>query len=146
MQRGDIVLPFSERPAPPYRSNGITDKFAPPSGKSVGMVVTGHDFTQEYGRGSIVYVNLGTNQGVHVGDYLRIFRYQGSQAETVPNTNNYQYQLYGFGSTPQRYKWNDLPRELLGEGVVLNVGPNSSTVMVTTSERDIWAGDYIEGE
>ena len=110
------------------------------------MVVAGTDFSQLYGKNTSVYVNLGTKQGVKVGDYFRIFRYQGSMAETVPQTKDYQYTMYGFGSAPQRYEWNDLPREVLGEGIVINVSRNSSTVVITYSTIEIYAGDYVEIE
>lgn len=146
MQRGDIVRPFQERPAPPYKPAEQFDVFAPVSGKSVGMLVFGKDFTQSYGRYSTVYVNLGTNQSVRVGDYLRVFRYQGSKAETLSYYGDYQYKIYGFGSTPQAYKWNDLPREILGEGIVISVSPNSCTLFVTYSRREMFAGDYVEIE
>jgi len=146
MQRGDIVLPYQERPTPSYKEASAFDHFAPVSGKPVAMVVTGKDHTDTFGKNSAVYVNLGANQGVKVGDYFRIFRYQGSTAETVPQTKDYQFTMYGFGSAPQRYGWNDLPREILGEGVVFNVSRNSSTMMITIGSSEIYAGDYIEIE
>src|SRR5882672_10107068 len=71
LQRGDIALPMAERPSPPFKPAEKFDKFAPVSGKSVGMLVAGLTFTEAYGKNSTVYVNLGTNQGVKVGDYLR---------------------------------------------------------------------------
>jgi hypothetical protein len=58
----------------------------------------------------------------------------------------YQYKLYGFGSAPQRYEWNDLPREVLGEGIVISVSRNSSTVMITFNSLEVFAGDYVEIE
>jgi len=146
LQRGDLIRPLQERPAPPFKTETNFDRFAPVSGKSVGMLVFGKDFSQTYGKFSTVYVNLGTNQGVAVGDYMRIFRYQGSHAETAKYYEDYQYSMYGYGSTPVHYQWNDLPREILGEGVVLNVGPNSSTILVTLSRVDMFAGDYVEVE
>jgi hypothetical protein len=146
LQRGDIVRPFQERPTPPYKAAPENDHFAPVSGKSVGMLVVGKDFSQTYGKFNTTYANLGTNQGVKVGDYMRVFRYQGSHSETAPNFDDYQYKMYGFGSTPQAYQWNDLPRDILGEGIVLSVGPNSSTVLITTSHFQMYAGDYVEIE
>lgn len=146
MQRGDIVLPFQERPAPAFKEPGPFDHFAPVTGKPVAMVVQSRDYQQSAGSGNTIYVNLGTAQGVKVGDYFRIFRYQGSLAETVVQTKDYQDRLYGFGSSPQRYNWNDLPREVLGEGVVLNLSRNSSTVFITFSSNGIYAGDYVEIE
>jgi len=146
MQRGDIVLPYQERPAPSYKEAAAFDHFAPVSGKPVAMVVSGKDHSDAFGKNSAIYVNLGTNQGVKLGDYFRVFRYQGSMSETVPQTKDYQFMMYGFGSAPQRYSWNDLPREILGEGIVCMVSRNSSTVMITFSSSEIYAGDYIEIE
>jgi hypothetical protein len=146
MQRGDVLQPYQDRPAPPFKDPAVFDHFAPVSGKHVAMLVAGKDNAQLYGKLSPAYVNLGTAQGVKVGDYLRIFRYEGSTAETVPQTKGYQYTLYGFGSAPARYEWNDLPREVLGEGIVINVSRNSCTVVVTFSSSDIYAGDYVEIE
>jgi hypothetical protein len=146
MQRGDIVLPFQERPEPTFRDPSAFDHFAPVSGKPVAMVVGSRDYQQSAGQGNTVYVNLGTDKGVKVGDYFRIFRYQGTLADLVPQTKGFQDRLYGFGSSPGRYNWNDLPREVLGEGIVINVSRNASTVFVTYSSADIYAGDYIEIE
>lgn len=146
MQRGDIIRPFEERPVAPYKESAKFDHFAPVSGKPVAMIVTGKDFHQASGRNDAVYVNLGTNQGVKVGDYFRVFRYQGSLAESAPQTRGYQYTIYGFGSAPKRYEWNDLPREVLGEGIVLSASHNSSTVMITYASSEILAGDYVEVE
>jgi hypothetical protein len=146
LQRGDFIRPWQERPAPPFKASEKFDSFAPPSGKSVGMIVVGKEFTQSYGKMQTVYVNLGTNQGVNVGDYMRVFRYEGGKADTVPNFDDYQYKMYGFGSNPVAYKWNDLPRFVVGEGIVLNVSPNSSTVFITVSHVELYAGDYAEVE
>jgi len=146
VQRGDILVPYEDRPAPPFKDAAAFDHFAPVSGKPVAMVVGGKDYSQVFGKLSAVYVNLGTNQGVKVGDYFRIFRYQGSTAETVTQDKGYQYKIYGFGSAPVRYEWNDLPREVLGEGIVISTSRNSSTMMITVSTIEVYAGDYVEIE
>ena len=146
VQRGDILVPYEDRPAPPFKDAAGFDHFAPVSGKPVAMLVAGKDYSQVYGKLSAVYVNLGTSQGVKVGDYFRIFRYQGSTAETVTQDKGYQYKIYGFGSAPQRYEWNDLPREVLGEGIVISASRNSSTMMITVSTIEVYAGDYVEIE
>jgi hypothetical protein len=146
LQRGDIVRPFQERPSPPYKAGSENDRFAPVSGKSVGMIVAGKDFSQSFGKFNTAFVNLGANQNVKVGDYLRVFRYEGSHSETAPNFDDFQYKMYGFGSTPVKYQWNDLPREILGEGIILNVGPNAATLMITYSRLEMYAGDYVEIE
>jgi hypothetical protein len=146
MQRGDIVRPFEERPAPPYKELGTFDHFAPVSGKPVGTVVSSATFQQSQGQGMTTYVNLGAAQGVKVGDYMRIFRYQGKMIETVGQSKGYAYQIYGFGSSPVRYEWKDLPREVLGEGIVLNASRNAATVFITYTSAEIYPGDNVEIE
>jgi len=144
--RGDIVRPFEERPFPPYKEPGAFDHFAPVSGKPVGTIISSLAFQQSQGQGTTMYVNLGAAQGVKIGDYVRIFRYQGKDNEYVPQTKGYAYQIYGFGSAPKRYEWKDLPREILGEGIVLNASRNAATVFITLSSSDIYPGDNIEIE
>jgi hypothetical protein len=146
IQRGDIVRPYVERPSPPFKDTGNFDHFAPVSGKRVAMVVASTDYSQMLGKNSTAYINLGSNQSVRVGDYFRVFRYQGTLAETAPQTKGYQYKMFGFGSTPTKYEWKDLPREVVGEGIVINEGPNGSTVLITYSSQEIYAGDYAELE
>jgi len=157
VQRGDILLPFAERPAPPLKSSEGFDRFAPANGKPLAMVITGKSFQQAAGNEDIIYVNLGGGQGVKVGDYFRIFRYTGTQHETVFQMPRYAFDqddqlavppmpIYGFGSVSMKYNWSNVPREDIGEGIVLRTGPNSSTVMITFSLREIYPGDYVEVE
>jgi hypothetical protein len=146
MQRGDIVLPFSQRPEPPLKSEDKFDRFAPPSGKPVAMVISGKQFAILDGTNDVVYVNLGNSQGVKVGDYFRIFRYQGTEHETAYQTKDFAFEVFGYGGSPARYKWDNVPREVIGEGVVVRVAPNASTVLVTYSLHQIYAGDYVELE
>ena len=146
MQRGDIIFPYQPRPVGPFKDAGKFDVFAPVSGKPVAMVVTSKDWAQSMGQHDTIYVNLGTAQGVKLGDYFRIFRYQGTRAETAPIEKDYQFKMFGYGSAPQRYEWNDLPREVIGEGIVLNLSKNSSTVLITFSRKEVFAGDYVEVE
>lgn len=145
IQRGDIVRPFAARPAPQFHNIKL-DPFAAPSGKKTAMIVTSKDYAVIASPGRIVYVNLGSDQGVRVGDYYRIFRYQGTRIETVAQVPNAINKAYGFGSTPVAYEWNNLPRQVLGEGIVLRTGPNSSTVMLTAVRDEVFIGDYVEVE
>ena len=146
MQRGDIVRPFVERPTGPFKDAAVLDTLAPVSGKPVAMVVRAKHTLQMTGRGDTVYVNLGTSQGVKVGDYFRIFRYQGTRSQATPVERDYQDRLYGFGTNPKHYSWNDLPREVLGEGIVLNASQNSASVLITVTRTEIYSGDYVELE
>lgn len=146
MQRGDIVRPLAARPAPAFHDDSKFDPFAPPSGKKTAMVVTTRQYGEITAAGRIVFVNLGSAQGVQVGDYFRVFRYQGSRNETLYQVRNTAYKVYGYGSTPIAYEWDNLPRQVLGEGLVLRTGPNSATVLLTIARQEIFDGDYVELE
>lgn len=146
MQRGDVVLPFAQRPVPTLKPESNFDRFAPPSGKAQGVVVAGKSFQIQSSASEIVYVNLGSSQGVKVGDYVRVFRYQGNNHETLYQTPDMATDVYGYGKATGHYSWKDLPREVVGEGIVLRATPHSSTVLITFSLREVLEGDYCELE
>ena len=146
IQRGDIVVPFVERAAPQLKPEDKFDRFAPPSGKATGLIAVGKGYISQLGTNDIAYVNLGTDQGVHVGDYLRVFRYQDLQRENAYQTYRVSTSVYGYGSTPGHWNWQNLPRQVIGEAIVLRTAPNSATVLITFSLREIFAGDSIEVE
>jgi hypothetical protein len=146
VQRGDIALPFMPRAVPPIKPDESFDRFAPPSGKAKAMGVTTRYYGQLGASGKIVYVNLGNAQGVKVGDYFRVFRYQGNNQETEYQTPHVAYQIFGFGSSQRPYSGAELPRDVLGEGVVLRVSKNAATVLITFSAAQIYPGDYVELE
>lgn len=146
IQRGDLIQPFAERPAPAFKAKAAFDQFAPPSGKAKAMIVVTSVFGQMLSEGAIAYVNLGSGQGVKVGDYFRVYRYQDTHHDAVFQTKGNGYKMEGAGSTPVPYIWSDLPRDVLGEGIVLRTGPNASTVLMTTALRAVYVGDYVELE
>ncbi|MFZ0213807.1 MAG: hypothetical protein WAL55_13955 [Candidatus Acidiferrales bacterium] len=146
LYRGDVVLPFVERPVPQLKSEANFDRFAPPSGKKKGMVVASKNFQIQLGQNQVAYVNLGSNQGVKIGDYLRVFRYEGSNGEFAYQTSDIATSLAGYGAATGHYSVKELPREVLGEAVVIRATPNSSTVLITYSLREIYVGDYCELE
>jgi hypothetical protein len=156
VQRGDILLPFKERPTPPLKSETGFDRFAPFSGKATAMVMIGKSFQVELGTNDVFFVNLGSQQGVRVGDYFRIFRYTGTEHEVAYETRRAAFdndkeatvygRIYGFGSVPAKWKWDNTPREVIGEGIVLRTGTNSATILTTYSLREFFVGDYVELE
>lgn len=146
LQRGDLALAFTPRPTPELKSSEGFDIFAPPSGKAKAMIVTTKYFGEAGANGKIVYVNLGSAQGIKVGDYFRVFRFQGNDSDTEFQTPHVAYQIFGFGSTPRPYTGAELPRDILGEGVVLRVSKNAATVLITLSKTQMYPGDYVELE
>lgn len=146
MQRGDVVQPFEERPSPVIKPAIHFERFAAPEGGAEGQVVMGKSFEMALGMNSIAYVALGEMKGVREGDYLRFVRYEGRTHDVLYQTSDMAFRVEGFGSAPGSHSWQDLPREVLGEGVVLRTGPQSASVLITFSLREIYPGDYVEIE
>jgi len=144
-QRGDIVRPFAARNTPEFNT-GKFDRFAPFNGRNLAMVVNTKGYARQFASRDVIYVNLGSSQGVKEGDYFRIFRYQHSPGGQLYELRRIEDRIYGFGAPPEKkvYTWKDLPREILGEGIVLRASDNASTVLVTHSLREMYVGDYVE--
>lgn len=147
MQRGDLLVPFRPRPVPSLPASAPPENaVAKRTGRPIGRVVAAKGFRQVLGAGYIAYVNLGTRQGVKVGDRLLLFRHPGSRDSDVYQSTWAETKASGFGHPPIRYAPGQLPREILGEGVVLRVSPTAATVLITSTRREIDLGDYAELE
>ncbi len=153
IQRGDILVPFEERTAPAMKPGTNFDQFAPPSRKPQAMVIEGKMFRQSAGVYDVVYVNLGRDQGVKVGDYFRVFRYTGVEHELAYNTHRFDFDVegdwgptFGLGASPKKWDWSNTPRQSIAEGVVLRSSPNAATVLLTFTLREVYPGDYVEIE
>ncbi len=146
MQRGDFVVPFTERPPTPLKSEERFDRFAPATGGPSGLLAASKNFNVMVATGDVVYVNLGASDGLKPGDYLRIYRYEDSSRALVYQSPGMAQNVYGFGHSKKTYPIKSLPREVLGEAVVLRVSPTAATALVTASLREIEVGSYVELE
>ena len=147
---GDIAIPLASRPAPPYRSTPVVERFAPASGKATGLIVAAKEFQQSVGTGNVVYVNVGSSQGAQVGQYLRIFRTPVNNSKTVfqKPTENYAREIRGasMGRKLTEPELASLPRAVVGEVLVLSVEDKSATGIITFSREDVSLGDEVEVE
>lgn len=116
MKDGDEIQAWSEIPAPRLTELPPMDRYdVTPSGGSVGYVVAAKDDLRSTGSGNVIHVDLGDASGLAPGEILQMWRENG-----------------------------DLPRLMLGRGVVLTVEPGTSTVKLYQSVREIQIGDRVE--
>ncbi len=155
---GDIAVPFVERPPVTFRVPGHFDRFAPPNGKLSGRIVLGKDFDGVLGTGMKLFMNMGSNQGVKVGDYFRVVRsYTATLRDPVDSlsfkaqtSEDTQMRPPAFEAdrftktTGPNIHVSDLPRRAVGEVVVLNVTPTASSAMIVIALDDVYAGDTVE--
>lgn len=147
---GDLVMSYSERAIPAYHRQVPFDRFAVPNGKLMGRILMSRDFDVLLGSGRKGYLNVGSDQGVKVGDYFRVVRdYQVSKMDPVDALSYKASTSEDTQKKPPVFptsRSGELPRRSLGEAIVLNVSPKSSTVMVTYSIEDLMVGDSVELE
>jgi phage terminase large subunit-like protein len=155
---GDVVVPFEEKPPVAFHVPGRFDRFAPPNSKLSGRIVLGRDFDGFLGTGMKLYMNMGSNQGVKVGDYFRVLRSYTATLENPVDSLSFKAQISeDTQMRPPTFEANrfdkskgpnihvrDLPRHAVGEVVVLNVTPTSSSAMVVFALEDVHAGDFVE--
>ena len=155
---GDVAVPFVEKPLLAFHVPGHFDRFAPANGKLSGRIVLGKDFDSVLGTGMKLYMNMGSNQGVKVGDYFRVVRsYTATLRDPVDSLSFKARTSEDTQMRPPAFEANrftktkganihvgDLPRRAVGEVVVLNVTPTSSSAMVVFALEDVYAGDTVE--
>ena len=151
-------MPYVEKPPVAFHVPGHFDRFAPANGKLSGRIVLGKDFDLVLGTGMKLYLNMGSNQGVKIGDYFRVVRsYTATLRDPVDSLSFKTWTSEDTQVRPPTFEANrftktkganihvaDLPRRAVGEVVVLNVTPTSSSAMVVFALEDVYAGDTVE--
>ncbi len=122
--RGDFVIPKEDIPVPLTSGSPVTDPCNPSSKKLPGTIVDVFYGAEKctdavvVGRGDIAYIDLGSKDNVGPGDYFTIFK--------------------------RNLDDPSLPRYVCGEAMVVRVGENTSTIVLTQSKTGVFIGDQIE--
>jgi hypothetical protein len=155
---GDVAVPFAEKQSIAFHAPVRFDRFLPASSKTSGRIVLGKDFDSVLGTGMKVYLNVGSNQGVKVGDYFRAVRtYNADLKDPVDSLSFKASTTEDTQKRPPAVEPNmltrtkgpaihvgDMPRRAVGEIVVLTVTPTTSTGMIVYAPEDVHAGDGVE--
>lgn len=168
---GDLVQPVPERTSPTHQTRGQLDMFAEPSGKATGRLFMARDNQENLTRDQIVYVDLGAEDNVKVGDYLTVYRPLGKGNLFVSDEDEslsardegFQSNEYRGGKfsnqaarksgdraqgrvvTTEKAK-EDRPalRKIVGELIILNVKEKTATAVITKTAQEIHTGDWVE--
>ena len=155
---GDTAIPFAEKPTVSFHAPVRFDRFLPSGSKVSGRIVMGKDFDSVMGTGHKLYINVGANQGVKVGDFFRAVRtydadlkdpvdslsFKAALAEdTQKKTPSVDPHMFTKSNGPVIHV-RDLPRRSVGELVVIGVTPTTATAMIVFAMEDVHAGDGVE--
>jgi len=155
---GDIVVPFAEKETIAFHPPARFDRFVPANGKVSGRILMAKDFDGELGSGSKVYLNVGVNQGVKVGDYFRAVRAYTADLKDPVDSLSFKAstaedtQLKQPSIDPKMLtKTNgpeihvaDFPRRAVGEIVIIGTTPTTATGMIVFAMEDVHVGDAVE--
>jgi hypothetical protein len=159
--------------APVVAAEGNLDRFAEPSGKQTGHIVLARDGREYLSRDEVVFVDLGSEDNLHVGDRLTVFRPEerGTLVDygneiAVNSRHGYESNEFrggGFSNQAQRVKEVNgpksgktvktpsikhqrppVPRHVVGELVVTRVEGRTATAVVTRNREEINTGDAVE--
>ncbi|CAN5533484.1 hypothetical protein BH10ACI1_BH10ACI1_12440 [soil metagenome] len=169
---GDLIQPIPQRTSPIFTQRPALDVFANASGKITGKIVFARGGQEMLGREQIVYIDLGQEDNVKIGDYLTIFRPLGTgnlfisdEDEIVgARDRGFKSSEYGggtFSSGATRRKnenatgdvinleeaKQDRPnnlRKVVGELVIINVKERTATAVIVRTSQEIHTGDSVE--
>jgi hypothetical protein len=169
---GDLLQPIPARTSPMFTQRPMLDVFGESSGKANGKIFMARDGAELLGRDNVVYIDLGSEDGATVGDFLTIYRPLGKgslfrkvQGETVSaRDEGYQSDVFRGGKfsnqaarkrsdeatgrvvTTEKAK-QDRPqnlRKVVGELVILSVQGKTATAVIVRTAQEIHPGDSVE--
>ena len=129
INRGDIALPYQPRTIPGYTPTTL-DRFPLPNDKIHATIKAAQNNFDSLAAGDIVYIDVGVKQGAQVGQRYRVV-YVPAAAALGHHT------LLGYPT---------MPRETVGEIVVLSAQEKSAAAIIVDCTRDISVGYGVELE
>lgn len=169
---GDLVLPMPQRSMPEMKERTPLDVFGDPNGKATGRIFMARDNLEMLSSEQVVYVDLGADDNVKVGDYLTIYRplgtgnivdriYSESMSARDEGYQSNEYRGGKFSNQAPRKK-GDLARskkmtsedarsnrptnmrQVVGEMIILNVKEKTATAIITRTTHEVHTGDFVE--
>lgn len=155
---GDFAIPYVEKQTVGFHPQIRFDRFLPRNSQVKGRILLAKDFDSELGTGLKVYMNVGANQGLKVGDYLRAERsytadledpvdslsFKASTSEdTQKKPPSIEPNFFNKTNGPKIHV-ADLPRRAVGEIVIIGTTPTTSTGMIVFALEDVHLGDMVE--
>ncbi len=169
---GDLLQPIPARTSPLYSQRPSLDVFGESSGKAKGRIFMARDGAELLSRDQVVFIDLGSEDGANVGDYLTVYRPLGKgglfdkvQDESVSaRDEGYQSDRFRggkFSNQAARKKNDDADgrvvttekakqdrpsdlRKVVGELVILSVQGKTATAVIVRNAQEILTGDWVE--
>jgi hypothetical protein len=129
---GDFVLPFEPIPIPLVRRTAPLSSCDPQTGKVSGHIVADFDTVTSIAKDSVVYLDLGEDDGLLPGDFLSVFR--------LPVEDRRLRTILGHPDMPAERE----VRITLGEAAILTTRKKTSVAIITSMRDTMYVGDRVE--
>lgn len=144
---GDLAIPLVDRPVPEFQNISL-DRFAASNGKTTGRIVMANEFDNNLGSKQKVYLSIGEDKGIKVGDYFRATRtYEYSYHDKEAGLSTRATDMEETQKKPPKIskgQVDEFPRRTVGDMIILTVHPRSATAMILTALEDVRVGDGVE--
>jgi hypothetical protein len=114
---GDALLPFEPIPVPLVRRTAPLSSCDPSTGKVSGHIVDDVDHVTAIAKNSVVYLDLGEEDGVMSGDFFSVYRNPSGEFPV---------------------------RTMLGEASILTTRKKTSVAIITSMRDTMYIGDRVE--
>ena len=155
---GDYAIPFVEKNPVAFHKPIRFDRFEPSTGNVAGRIFLTKDFDSQVGNGAKVYINVGANQGLKIGDYLRAVRNYNADAHDPVDSLSFKASANEVTQTHLAavdpgfltktggpvIHTADMPRRAVAEIVIVGTTPGTATGMVVFAMEPVHVGDGVE--
>jgi hypothetical protein len=160
---GDSLTPYEAKAGPSPSDPKPLPRYTEGVGGMLGQIIMAPTGREYFSANNIVYIDLGSRNGVQPGDNFTIYRTINKRegVTAMPDDNLVDGRSYGYGSL--RYKGTEqsnsslgekredvmrtrpsLPRKVLGEMTVVKVENGTAVAVITRTVGEVNIGDYIE--
>lgn len=163
VQLGDLLVAFVTRRAPETDIRQPLPRYQPTSGRQPGRIVLQREQREHIGPRDVVYVDLGSENGVKAGDKFTIFRNQPDDANVfnlndddivLRQSSDYESDKFKGGKFSNGHPYEarqkvkntrpTIPPKIVGELIIIAVEGKSATAIVTRTTQEVHTGDRVE--
>lgn len=162
---GDVLVPYERKSLPAARPYRPLSMVGVPTGRATGQITTARFAREQLSANDVVYINIGADNGIKVGDYMTVYRplasdpvtkfrddkvgqrrsggYPSDRFNTRDNSSITSSQK-AYPKVAEEVPRNTLPRSLIGEVVIIRTDANTAVGIITRTTREAFIGDRVE--
>ena len=163
VELGDILKPYETQVSPAPREARPLNRYGEGARGTKGQIVMSPMLREYVATNDVVYIDMGTRDGVRPGDYFTIYReinsHEGVARMPDYNVSNDRSTDYGSeqwkggeyaqGATrvardKVKHERPEIPRKVLGELIVLKVERTTAVALIMRTVAEVNIGDYVE--